>query len=220
MFTGPDIVTDGLVLALDAANVKSYPRSGTAWNDLAGSNNGTLTGGPTFNSDNGGSIVFDGTNDFIAITDLLASESIGAGTQLTISLWLNCDQYADRMPFSTGQTGNDRIYYWTQNSVNTWRVGNYTSTTGHGALPPVGTWFNTTLVIDGTNVIGYLNGVEDYTGSYTSFTTADYATFGKHGTRNEYYFDGKIAVAKIYNQVLTATEVLQNYNAQKTRFGL
>jgi len=172
----------------------------------------------SFDSD--GLPTFDGTDDYIAITDLLASESIGAGTQLTISLWLNCDQYADRMPFSTGQTGNDRIYYWTQNSVNTWRVGNYTSTTGHGALPPVGTWFNTTLVIDGTNVIGYLNGVEDYTGSYTGFTTANYATFGRHGASAAYQFDGKIAVAKIYNRALTAQEVQQNFKAYKNRFNI
>ena len=54
-FRGPNIVREGLVLALDAASPRSYPGSGTVWNDLAGSNNGTLTGGPTFNSGNGGS---------------------------------------------------------------------------------------------------------------------------------------------------------------------
>ena len=63
------IITDGLVIALDAANTKSYPGSGTTWSDLSGnSNNGTLTNGPTFNSGNGGSIVFDGTNDYINTT--------------------------------------------------------------------------------------------------------------------------------------------------------
>ena len=172
----------------------------------------------SFGSD--GLPTFDGTDDFIAITDLLASESIGAGTQLTISLWLNCDSYGIRMPFSTGQTGNDRIYYWTQDSKNTWRVGNYTSTTGHSTLPSVGTWFNTTLVIDGTNVTGYLNGEEDYTGSYTGFTTANYATFGRHGASSSYYFDGKIAVAKIYNKSLTPSEVQKNFKAYKNRFNI
>jgi hypothetical protein len=62
----PRIVTDGLVLYLDAANPRSYPGSGTTWSDLSrGGNNGVLTNGPTFNSANNGSIVFDGTNDFI-----------------------------------------------------------------------------------------------------------------------------------------------------------
>ena len=61
----PKILTDGLVFAVDAANKKSYPGSGTTWTDLAGSNDGTLTNGPTFNSGDGGSIVFDGTDDLV-----------------------------------------------------------------------------------------------------------------------------------------------------------
>ena len=64
----PSIVTDGLALCLDGANVKSYPGSGTTWKDLSGKgNDGTLTNGPTFSSDDGGSILVDGSNDFISI---------------------------------------------------------------------------------------------------------------------------------------------------------
>ena len=73
---GPNIIEDGLVFAVDAANKKSYPGSGTTWADLAGSNNGTLINGPTFDSGNGGSIVFDGTNDYSEMgiaTDLSTS---------------------------------------------------------------------------------------------------------------------------------------------------
>lgn len=67
-YRGPHIVTDGLVLALDAANPTSYPGSGTTWRDLSGNNNsGSLVNGPTFNSVNGGSIVFDGSNDYVNI---------------------------------------------------------------------------------------------------------------------------------------------------------
>ena len=63
---GPRIVSNGLVLALDAADKNSYPGSGITWRDVSGNNNnGTLTNGPTFDSSNGGSIVFDGTNDFV-----------------------------------------------------------------------------------------------------------------------------------------------------------
>ena len=61
----PLIVRDGLVLCLDAANPRSYPKSGTTWSDLAGANNGTLTNGPTFDADDKGGIVFDGTNDYV-----------------------------------------------------------------------------------------------------------------------------------------------------------
>ena len=65
----PNIVTDGLVLCLDAANKRSYPGTGTTWTDRsANGNNGTLTNGPTFDSANGGSIVFDGTNDYVTTT--------------------------------------------------------------------------------------------------------------------------------------------------------
>lgn len=163
---------------------------------------------------------FDGTDDFISITDLLASQSIGSGTQLTISLWLNQDAYGSKMAFSTGQSGADRIYYWTQSSLNTWRVGNYTSTTGHSTLPSVGEWYNTVLVISGNNVTVYLNGAEDYTGTYTSFTTENYATFGRHGATSSYYYNGNIAVAKIYEKALSAAEVTQNFNAYKNRFNI
>ena len=69
----PRIITDGLVLCLDAANKQSYPGSGTVWTDLAGSNNGTLTNGPTFSSANGGSIVFDACNVLRLLTSLLST---------------------------------------------------------------------------------------------------------------------------------------------------
>jgi len=71
MFVGPKIVKDGLVLALDAANAKSYPGTGTTWEDLSGNNNCTLTNGPTFDSENG-VIVFDGTNDLGVVSQISA----------------------------------------------------------------------------------------------------------------------------------------------------
>jgi hypothetical protein len=170
--------------------------------------------------DSSGQPDFDGTDDFIAITDLLASQSIGSSTQLTISLWLNPDAHGSKMAFSTGQSGNDRIYYWMQSSLNTWRVGNYTSTTGHSTLPSIGEWYNTVLVINNNNITAYLNGVEDYTGTYTSFTTEHYATFGRHGATSAYYYNGNIGVAKIYEKALSAAEIEQDFKAYKNRFNL
>lgn len=80
---GPDIVPDGLVLALDAANIKSYAGSGTIWNDLSGNNNsGSLVNGPTFNSANGGSIVFDGVNDYVSL-----SSAVNTNTSFTLGFW-------------------------------------------------------------------------------------------------------------------------------------
>ena len=80
----PNTVTDGLVLYLDAANVKSYASGSTSWNDLVGTNNGTLVNGPTFSRANGGSIVFDGTNDTTNFGNIL---NIGLNS-LTISCWV------------------------------------------------------------------------------------------------------------------------------------
>jgi hypothetical protein len=160
---------------------------------------------------------FDGTNDYITISSLLNQEAINGSTTKTIILWLKADSYGAKMPFSTGQNGNDRIYYWTQNSLNTWRIGDYTSTSGHSTLPSAGTWFCTAIVINGLSVTGYLNGTQDYTGAYSAFTTHEYAVLGRHGT-GSYYYDGKIGKVSVYNNALTAAEVLSNYNATKNRF--
>ena len=170
--------------------------------------------------DSTGQPEFDGTDDYIPLTGILNNEDIGASTAYTVDMWLKPGVYSSRMPFSTGQNGNNRIYYWTDNGLNTWRIGNYTSTSGHGTLPTVGTWYNTTLVINGTNITVYLNGEEDYTGSYTTFNTQHYATFGRHGASTSYYYTGKIAVARLHERVLSAEEVKQNYNAYKNRFNI
>jgi len=78
----PRIITDGLVLCLDAGNPKSYPGSGTTWTDLSGNgNNGTLTNGPTYNSGNLGSLVFDGVNDYVNLGDL------DLPAPFTLSIW-------------------------------------------------------------------------------------------------------------------------------------
>ena len=82
----PKTVTDGLLLSFDAANTKSYPKSGTTWSDLSGNGNtGTLTNGPTFNSANGGSIVFDGVDDYVNVAN---ASSLNSSAQ-TISVWYN-----------------------------------------------------------------------------------------------------------------------------------
>ena len=93
----PKIVTDGLVLYMDAANSKSYVSGSTTWNDISRSgNNGTLINGPTFNSSNGGSIVFDGTNDYVNLSD---SDNWFYTGNFTIEFWY----YFNSVPDSLGQ---------------------------------------------------------------------------------------------------------------------
>ena len=79
----PRIVTDGLVFCLDAANIRSYPGTGTTWTDLKGGNEGTLTNGPTFSSDNAGSISTDGSNDsWLPFSVSSASFSLSSVTRI------------------------------------------------------------------------------------------------------------------------------------------
>ena len=83
MYTGPNIITDGLILALDAANPTSYISGSTAWNDLSGNGyNGTLVNGPTFSTDAGGAIIFDGTDDYVSLNQ------VGSSSQFSYEIFL------------------------------------------------------------------------------------------------------------------------------------
>jgi hypothetical protein len=227
----PKIVTDGLVFAVDAANIKSYPGSGTSWKDLSGDgNNGTLTNGPTFDSGNGGSIVFDGTNDYVQLstTTLLRSSS-------SISAWINIDD------FTTQKTSTGRVFIRRSglnfNSLIAFYNGGYSfetttnsnpheiagRTTGNvsSAAISAGSWFYFSLVFDSNIFYGYVNGVQTGSGSLTTDLLLDRIGDGSSFADNyPAYMKGKISNLKIYNRALTSSEILQNYNALKSRFGL
>ena len=109
---GPDIITDGLVLYLDAANTKSYIGSGTTWKDLSGnSNDGTLTNGPTFDSGNSGSIVFDGVDDFVTTGQQLDPIAFGlfadSTSFWTVSSWFLPDITNSSAGAITGKGGGN-----------------------------------------------------------------------------------------------------------------
>ena len=88
----PQIVTSGLVLALDAANKVSYPGTGTTWYDLSGNGNtGTITNGPTFSNVNLGTIVFDGTNDYVSIP---STSNFNNGNNITVEAWVLCTNWS------------------------------------------------------------------------------------------------------------------------------
>jgi len=212
----PLIVRDGLVLCLDAANPRSYPKSGTTWSDLAGSNNGALTNGPTFDADDKGSIVFDGSNDYVIIptapTSLVTNQSA-----VTISVWV--------YPHATGQgiiLGNGdgaRFYVETFGSVFHWGFGGSQNSESSQAAFSINNWYNYVASYDETNVRGYLNG------SITDTTSLSNPNYGgselKIGNwQNNLWFNGNISNVSIYNRALTAAEVLQNYNATRGRYGI
>lgn len=214
----PAIVTSGLVLCLDAANSKSYPGSGTTWSDLSGNgNNGTFgssTQTPTFSNINGGTILFDGNNDIVEVTS-----NLGTLSQYTIMFWARRDAES-RMPVSVRTTTN---FYWFGD--NSWA---YT----HGGVfgeyyyskptsIPVGTWGCYCVVYNGSNVSIYRQGV--YQGQQATTGTANWSAgllIGYWAGGSTYAWQGPISTMLMYNRGLTDTEVLQNYNATKSRFGL
>jgi len=202
----PKIVTDGLVLALDAGKVKSYPGSGTTWMDKSGrGNNGTLVNGPTFNSANGGSIVFDGVDDYI-------TGSTEDSSTYTLNIWINITTYTVGGGLFGGS--NSGIYLQLGGG-NTWQFFNaFVSNVG----PTLGQWVNIVGVKTQTQDILYRNS------SLISVNTTSNTNLGT-SYKIARRFDGvstnsRVGIAQIYNRALTASEILQNYNATKGRFGL
>ena len=217
------IVTDGLVLNVDAGFTPSYPKNGTTWYDVSGTNNGTLTNGPTFDTGNGGSIVFDGTNDYADNTNFTnANTSSG-----TICGWVYPDSNGnnDQMVINIGGTttyGGTRVIriYSNQWSWATYGSGNQ----DWNAITSVNfnTWSYVVGVWSGTSLNFYLNTV-GYSATRIGVVTPVGSVFRigiSAWSTSDRPFKGKISSVQIYNRVLSSSEILQNYNAQKGRFGL
>lgn len=224
---GPDIIQDGLVLELDAADKNSYPGSGTTWTDISGTgNSGTLTNGPTFSSTNGGVIVFDGVDDYCI--NSLSAGFTAAITIVTIAKSTNStwNSYAG---LGSARYNNGYIIH---NNLSAVSVTNYLLDSS-GNYNAVGTIipsdiqnFNFyALTTNGSNSHkSYLNGIlvnfsntsitRTNTGSPQSNYLALDSTIGGR------YTAMSIASHFIYNRELTASEILQNYNAMRTRFNL
>jgi hypothetical protein len=233
----PKIVTDGLVLYLDAANQYSYPGSGTTWSDISrGGNNGTLVNGPTFDSNNGGSIVFDGTNDYIQTPIQTISRP------WTFSTWFNFTSLTANGGFNTffGQDTSVSIprgtFYFQKAGVTTEGIEankvNFSIVKTDGSIVPtnglnvlqINKWYNYVAVLTTTSISLYENGIlQNTTINSDSFITPNtniVLNAGYYANNIADYWPGKSSIFQMYNRALSATEVLQNYNATKTRFGL
>jgi len=212
---------NGLVLCLDAGNTKSYPGSGTTWTDLSGrGNNGTLTNGPTYSSSNGGSIVFDGTNDYTNTGKILVPTS---SSPYTVSIWCyrnrNNVGYEELLAQWTNANSGNSFFFGFNNS-NVRFTDNWSDVVVSGA-GNTGVWMNLVGVYSVTNAYIFLNGNLSATkGSGFSYTGTGPFIIGRQGELNAEYFSGNIAQVSIYNRALTASEIQQNYNALKGRFGL
>ena len=215
---GPDLVTNGLVLCLDAADKQSYSGSGTIWRDLAGSNNGTLTNGPTYNSANGGSIIFDGADDFV---QCLGSITVTAATFVT---WIrrngNQGTY-DGILFSRGTNTTGMSFFSSNQLGYTWNDAGNTYGWSSGLTIPDLTWCMVVISVTSTAATAYLcesNRITSATNTVSHASSLlDDIKIGIDEYENR-CFTGNIATAMIYNRALSANEILQNYKSLKGRF--
>lgn len=216
----PKIVTDGLVLYLDAANRNSYPGTGSVWTDLSRSEiNGTLTnmGSTGYSSSNNGVIVFDGTNDRVI------HNSLDLGIVCSWGIWIKYSRLTGSpVPLGAG-IPNYYSLFW-NNSSKQFVV--YYGGTGLAQLSyPTGlsldTWYHIFLTRNGLTISVYLNGIfiGNMTGGSSTLSTI-FCVIGDERITGGYPFNGNISNVSVYNRVLSSSEVLQNYNTTKSRFGL
>jgi hypothetical protein len=221
----PYIIMDGLVLYLDAGITQSYPGSGTTWTDVNGlgpRNNGTLTNGPTFNSANGGSIVFDGTNDFVTINQTLSTPITICGfvkynnQSQPYNTWINSFPH-NVLDISLNRIGGGQIYVYIGNGSGWQGVPGIISSTNMS----VNTWYYVAYVSNGSGSILYLNGANVGSSVYSpSGWGSRYYLGSVELSFSPEYLNGNIGNTQIYNRALTQSEITQNYNATKSRFGL
>jgi len=222
MYTGPNIVTNGLVLALDAANTKSYISGSTTWNDLSGNGlNGTLLNTPTYSSTNNGNFTFNGTNNYVTFNSLTAPIlGLTSSNGATISCWLKLNLLSSYKGVVTiYSTPNTGAFGWDLLNNNTVRI--WKNSTGYNAPSIISysnIWTHYVIVSNFTNIIFYINGNQVYTTS-ASGNIIDVGTL-VFGTNWDGPFQGNASNSQIYNRALSSQEVLQNYNGQKSRFNL
>jgi hypothetical protein len=234
---GPKIVTNGLVVTLDAADKNSYKGSGTTWTDVSGNGNaGTLTNGPTFSTTGNGSISFNGLNNYIGISspsNRFNWTPSGVGfNNMTLDLWIRTSDtsgYVLSKPWNANGEYNYYLYYngFYINTGNQANAFNFSSIS-------TGNWINITILVSTTQWGAYINGVQNVALTNHGITN-NTPTYGDGGENlalmtlypygiwagsTAFSISGNVGCYKMYNRVLTAVEILRNYNAVKTRFGL
>jgi hypothetical protein len=224
---------------LDAGNTKSYPTSGTTWFDVSGNGyNGTLVNGPTFNTDNNGSIVFDGVNDYMQAN--INTTELDGDPSLTVDMFVRrrtgTNIGGNSGFWGIGGTGQgNSIEGWTP-TANLIHLDVYDSTRlATSQFYPEGVFIHICWTKNGTgtettNVKCYVNGVEvsltktrnaTRTNQFNTSTNGVGVCLGRiNPNANQFHTPIDIGVFKVYNRALTAQEVFQNFNATKSRYGL
>ena len=235
-FNNEEIVSSGLVLYLDAGNVLSYSGSGSAWTDLSGnSNTATLTASPTYDSSNSGSLLFNGSTQWATITN----PSTLRNQNFTVSIWFKPATQSSALKsiidfdhaIGSGQNWvmqsedaltNKYWYFASYDGAAFQPVGNYGA--GKGMQFTSSVWQNFVFTKSGTSFIGYRDGTQTFTATASSATVSYGASSNMRiagavsAAGRE--FNGNISQVLMYNRAITSTEVTQNYNSIKNRYGL
>lgn len=241
---GASIVRNGLILHVDAANVKSYPGSGAMCTNLSNQTvTGTLTNGPSYSSNNNGTFIFDGGDDHIDFGDIYSDVFVGLTAKFTVSAWVK--------PNSSVMTNGYIIGKWAAGSGGEWvlRVGDATGNNRANFLwstPTASAFINQTGTISITNTAKWYNivGVYDITlGAANSakiyVDNVDVSTYNQNNQGSptaiedtstrlimgnrltlDRGFNGSIANTMIYNRALSVAEINKNFNALRGRYGI
>ena len=214
----PSIVTNGLVLHLDAASPKSYPRTGTTWFDRSGNNNnGTLVNGVVYNANNYGAFSFNGSNQYVQTSFTTQLNNF------TICSW-----------FKSSATGYARIadkkydtgfWFGSNNSPTLWGGGVKQASNYNNITLSNNQWHFLAMVRVGTSLTVYGDGVTNTNTTTCGAGSIDSTALSLGGTVNDGggqrdWLNGNISQVSIYNRALSASEILQNFNAIKGRFNL
>ena len=223
LYHSPNIVANGLVLALDPSSLKSYAGTGTSFYDLSGNyNHGTVINGAVYSTSLSGYFNFDGSNDYVNVPH---SSSINIADNFTVSFWSKQKTNTAQVPLSKYQSGVRGWVFVYNNTANLMSFDGRNQTAdgyknAESSVPaPLGVWNHYTGVKSGVNMIIYQNGVATGSTTWSSagdMTTTSNLTVGSlNGTAHSACDVGQILY---YNRVLTDDEIMQNYDATKNKY--
>ena len=229
--TAVPLVSSGLILNFDMSNSSSYPGTGSTVTDLIGNSNATLYNSPTYTSTGGGYLTFNGSTQYLGTNTSLTSKLSPDSSSTVISAFVWAYPMDNGVILSEiGQTSPNTAWHDSQIemvagtikfSVWSGNVQNLSSSIS----TPLNAWYYLGFTFNGTTLVGYVNGSSAVTSGtitrstpsslYYAVATADSTSLGD-GTATNMRFGGM----QVYNTALNSTQVLQNYNAQKGRYGL
>jgi hypothetical protein len=219
---GSNIITNGLVLALDAANRRSYVPGSTIWNDISGNRyTGSLTNGPTFDSANGGSIVFDGTNDYIQKSSYRPFSTVSMSYEIIFKP--NSNPTQGQGPLGSSDAEGTSPYFYVDyggGSIKTYNAGSSPQYFTVQNLS-LGSIYHFVCTRNGTTERNYVNSIESLGRSLNSTAGSNngFDAVGGYSSLG-WYINCNIYAIRIYNRALSPQEILQNYEALKSRYGL